>query len=363
MAIDCVSRHTVTIYDRGGENKIAELVDIASVEWGRVRDDISEASIQLAGAPCEAQNDLLSSLRSSRHEIIIHRGDERVWEGPITRMAGTRNTFEIHARDVMHYGARTTMRAAYNNAYPNIGSVVSRAALILNTELARKEALDPPINVLPYLVVHSTPTDAKTSASTAAYQYQVWEHIDELAAKAGLDYTVVGRAIHLWDTHQPLGQTPTVTQSDFLGDLVVTEYGMELATHAHVTDGKGNYGSAGANDPYYGEVELLTTSGDETEGETPPTNAEMVSQAQRNLAGRMPTPVVVRVPENSSLDPNGVLTMADLVPGAWVPLRADVIGFRLAQMQKIQNMKVTETGAGEVITITLQPASINEEEA
>jgi hypothetical protein len=363
VAIDCVSRHTVTVYDRGGVNKLAEIVDIAAVSWNRVRDDISEASIVLSGAACDEQNGILTSLRSSRHEIVIHRGGERVWEGPITRMSGTRNTFSIHARDVMHYAARTTMRNAYSNAYPNVGPTITRAALIMNTELARKEALDPPINVLPFLVLHQTPTDARTSAATHKYQYQVWEHIDELAAKAGMDYTVVGRAIHFWDTHQPLGQTQTVTQADFLGDLEVTEYGMELATHAHVTDGEGNYGSAGANDPYYGEVELLTTSGDETEGETPPTSAEMQSQAQRNLAGRIPTPLVVRVPENSSLNPNGVLTMSDLVPGVWMPLRAEVIGFNISQMQKLQNMKVTEDGSGETITVTLQPASINEEEA
>lgn len=363
MAIGCVSRHTVTIYDRGGQNKLAEIVDLSEVSWSRVRDDISEANIQLSGAPCNDQNDILSQIRSSRHEVVIHRGNERVWEGPITRISGTRNSFSIHARDVMHYAARTTMRNAYSNAYPNIGFTITRAATIMNTELARKEALDPPINVLPFLTLHQLPTDARTSAATEAYQYQVWEHIDELAAKSGMDYTVVGRAIHFWDTHQPLGQTATLTQADFLGDLEVTEYGMELATWAHVTDGEGVYGSAGANDPYYGEIEILATAEDETEGASPPTSAELASQASRNLAGRMPTPVVVRVPENSSLNPDGVLTMSDLVPGVWMPLRAEVIGFEIAQMQKLQNVKVTETGDGEQITVTLQPASINEEEA
>jgi hypothetical protein len=359
MAIDCVSKHTVTVYDRGGRNKIAEITDLSEVTWSRVRDDISEANIKLSGAPCFAQNDLLSSLRSSRHEIVIHRGSERVWEGPITRLAGSRNTFEIHARDVMHYAARTVMRKGYNNAYPKVGPVIARAALILNTELARKEALSPPINVLPYLTTHVAAGDAKTSSLTKPYEFTVFEHIDSLAARGGLDYTVVGRAIHLWDVHRPLGQTQTVTQADFLGDLVVTEYGMELATHAYVTDGEGRVGKAGANSAYYGEIEILYTATDEDEN-TSPTNDELTSQAKRNLAGRNPTPMQVRVPDNSSLNPNGLLTMADLVPGVWIPLRAEVIGFKFQQMQKLQSVKVTETGEGEVISVVLNPASLED---
>lgn len=360
MTIDCVSKHTVTIFDRGGVNKIAELTDVASVTWSRQRDDISEASIFLAGAPCDQQNDLLSSLRSSRHEVVIYRGSDRVWEGPITRLSGTANTFEIHARDVMHYAARTVMHNAYSNAYPNIGKVITRANTILTTELARKEALNPPINVLPYLTLHTKPDDAETSAVTKKYQYTVWEHIDSLAARGGLDYTVVGRAIHLWDTHQPLGQTPTVTQQDFLGSISVTEYGMEVASWAHVTNGEGLVGTAGANDPYYGELEILHTAEDE-EGEAPQTVAGLRSQAQRNLAGRIPTPIQVRVPDGSSLNPNGVLTVSDLVPGAWVPLRAQVIGFDLVQMQKLQSVKFSEDGTGETISVTLNPASIPDE--
>lgn len=357
MPIDCISKHTVAIFDRGGRTKIAELEDITEISWGRVRDDISEAEVFLTGAPCVAQNELLSSLRSSRHEVRIYRGPDVVWEGPIVRLVGARDSFSIYARDVMHYASRTVMRKAYNNAYPKIGKVIARANLILTTELARKEALSPPINVLPYVTLHTQTDDASTSASTKPYQYTVWEHIDSLAARGGLDYTVVGRAIHLWDTHQPLGQTATVTQNDFLGEITVTEYGMELATWAHVTDGEGRVGTAGANDPYYGEVEILYTAEDEDEAGSP-TDAELKSQAQRNLAGRNPSPLQVRLPSNSSVNPNGVLSIEDLVPGVYIPLRADVIGFSIVQMQKLQAMRVTETSSGEVIQVTLNPASV-----
>lgn len=363
MTIECVSRHTVAIFDRGGVNKIAELVDVAYVSWSRIRDDISEATVRLSGAPCVEQNSILSSLRSSRHELVIYRGDERVWEGPITRLTGTINTFEIHARDVMHYAARTVMRAGYDNAYPNIGSVLTRAEAILTTELARKEALTPPINVLPHFVNHEQPGDAQTSSKTLPYEMTVWEHIDSLAARGGLDYVCIGRAIHIWDVHRnSLGQTATVTQADFLGEIEVTEYGMELATWAHVTNGDGVHGSAGANDPYYGEVEILHTAEDEQGNPETDDSAVLASQAQRNLAGRNPTPVQINLPSNSGLNPNGVLSISDLVPGVWMPMRASVIGFDLVQMQKLKSMRVEEDSQGETISVTLLPASIAEEE-
>lgn len=365
---DCVSRHVVEIFDRGGRVKVGELNAMNQVDWARTRDDISGAGLRLNADQCVDVEELLLGLRSMRHEIAVWRGDERVWEGPITRRAGSRAGFEIHAKDVMHYAARTIMRAGYDNRGVNAGPVLDRVALILNAELDRKEnplhGSVPPINVLPHVVFHQTGTDARTSALTLPYQYTVFEHIDSLAAKGGMDYTVVGRAIHFWDTHQPLGRLQeTATQADFLGEIVVTEYGMEVATQTAVTDGQGNYGLAGAESDYYGEVELLATAYDESEGGTPPTSAEMESQAERNRSGRTPAPVHVRVPDGSSIDPTGVLRVQNLVPGVWIPVRAEVLGFKLTQMQKLTSMRVTETPTGESISVNLYPAAIADSEA
>ena len=56
-----------------------------------------------------------------------------------------------------------------------------------------------------------------------------WEQVDDLAATAGLDYTVIGRRILLWDTHVPIGRLPTMTDGDFSDSPIVTEYGMQTA--------------------------------------------------------------------------------------------------------------------------------------
>ena len=361
----CIEQHVVEVFDRGGTVTVDAFTALSQISWGRKRDDISEASVYLNARQCVEQEDLLGKLRSMRHEIVIWRGSKRVWEGPITRRAGTRSGFQFFAKDVMQYAGRSVMRSAYDNRGTKAGKALDRAELILFNELDRLEnpgfATVPPINVVPHIVVHDSVDSAGTAAFTAPYQFEAFEHIDSLAARGGIDYTVVGRAIHLWDTHEALGRLETAaTQADFRGELVVTEYGMELATHAYVTDGQGNYGVAGAEDPYYGTIELLSTAYDESEGGDPPTSAELDSQAQRNRSGRLPAPVEVRVPDGSSIDPSGVLNIDVLVPGVWIPVRAEVYGFKLTQMQKLQSMKVTETPAGEDIAVTLTPASIND---
>jgi hypothetical protein len=238
---------------------------------------------------------------------------------------------------------------------------------IMTAELARKEALDPPIHVLPHVqYIYSTDPsvqDAKTAARTLPYQYNVFQHIDQYAARGGLDYTVIGRRIIFFDVHQKIGQTAMVTAGDFIGDPVISQYGMELGTRVIMTDGKGNWGAHGGTDPFYGEWELLHQAYDEAtaaaDGDEPPTKAELEDQAMRAHAqGKVP-PMVVRIPDNTRLNPDGVLTIDDLVPGTWIPLSASLPGRTLTQMQKLDKMSVEETaGEGEVIKVTLSPAIV-----
>lgn len=356
MALDCVSGHRAFIHDRGGVRRLFEVTNLTAVKWGRLRDEISEGEIHLDGAECQAQASYLAQIEPGRHELVIYRGLERVWEGPITRIAYTGLEVSVYAKDVMHYTYRTAIHGRYSNAYPNVAYCTNFAAQILSIELARKEALSPPINVVPFIVNHHLPTDAKTTRGVKPYQKTLYEEVDDMAAKAGIDYTVVGRAIHLWDTHENLGQTAVVTENDFLGHVTVSVYGMELATHAICSDGEDTYAVAGAIDPYYGEWEILVTS-DTEEGEQSPTLEELTSQARANLAGRKPTPLQVRIPDNSSLNPNGVLSMSDLVPGVWIPLRAETPIRSIQQMQKLNAVTVTEDESGETINVTLYPAA------
>ena len=358
-------KHTAFLYDRGGKRQIAALSPLARVKWGRLRDDISSATVTVK-APDPVCAEALAMAEAGRMELVIFRGNLRVWEGPVVRLSYQRDTVEIEAHDVMHYVRRTIMRNEYDNRYPNNGPVLDRLERIFTAEMARWEAVDPAANVLSHMKFIRadgvTSTDAGTAAWTKPYEMTLFQHMDTYAARGGIDYTVIGRSIYVFDTHTKLGQTPMVTRNDFLGDPIISQYGMELATYVAMTDGKGNYGEAGGTDPYYGIWEALFQAYDENAGpaETnqPPSVAEMTSQAKRTWSATKYPPVVVRVPDNSRINPNGVLDITFLVPGTWVPVNAEVPGRNVTQMQKLDNMTVEETPEkGEVITATFSPAT------
>lgn len=361
MSFNCET-HQAYIYDRGGRRRIGQIGPLTQVTWERVRDDISFGNV-LTEQPNAECAEMLAGIEPNRHELVIVRGNERVWEGPVTRIGFHRTYVEVEARDVMHYAYRTAKRNRYNNAYPNIQSTIQRSLNMLNGELVRKEALDPPINVLPWVKAFTTPDDSRTSKDTPAYEGTVYDDIDAMAYRSGMDYTVVGRSILLFDTHTVFAKTPDVTEQDFIGDIVVTMYGMDGATHAYVRSEEGLVGTAGGNDPYYGEWEVVDTAWWE-EGTEPPTQAALNSQAKRNLDGKNPVPVVVRVPDNSTLNPNGALEIKHLVPGIRIPLRATLTAKKVSQMQKLDRVSVIENQEkGELIRVTMSPASLDDANA
>lgn len=363
MALSC-SLHTAYVYDRGGLRVIGKFGPLTKIKWGRTRDDISVATATVAAPSAECREDL-KLIASGRHELVVFRGDQRVWEGPITRITYRGAAMEIEAKDVMHYANRTIMRNEYDNRYPNNTTALARIQRIFRTELARKEALDPPVNVIRHAqYLFADPAkgekDAGTAARTLKYEMTLFEHIDNYAQRGGIDYTVVGRSVLFFDVRKAIGKTPMVTASDFLEDPIITEYGMELATYVSHTDGKGHQGDAGGTDPYYGEWEVLFQAYDEDaerDGDEPPSIAELRSQAQRTLSQSYRPPVVVRVPDNTSINPKGVLRIEDLVPGVHIPMTAKLPGRTLSQVQKLDSMTVTESAAeGEKISVVLSPA-------
>lgn len=363
MALSC-EIHRAFIYDRGGANRLFEITPVTSVSWERVRDATSQAKVSIADPGEDCQRRMLR-VHPNRHELVIFRGSDRVWEGPISLMAWHIDRIEVTARDVLYYAHRTVMRAGYDNAHPNIVTTIQRSINVLG-ELARKEALDPPINVLPHVTAYTTPGDARTSKVTIPYQSTVLDDIDAMAWRSGMDYTVVGRRILLFDTHTVFYTTPQVTEADFLAEIVVTQYGLEHATWAVSLGPTGNAGIGYAEgttlgvDPFYGEWEVADSAYDE-DGTAAPTEAALEEQATRTLHGRNPVPLHVRIPDNSRINPNGVLKLEHLVPGVRIPLRATLLTLEVAQIQKLNRVSVTEDGEnGEAISVTLYPASIND---
>jgi predicted lipoprotein len=65
----------------------------------------------------------------------------------------------------------------------------------------------------------------------------------------------------------------------------------------------------------------------------------------------------VRVPDNSTINPDVNLGFDQLVPGVWIPVRAHGTIREVSQWQKLDSVTVEVTGdGGERIMVTMSPA-------
>lgn len=361
--------HRVFIYRRGGLTRVGEITDIETLRWGRVRDDVSTARVVVRGWGPDCGH-LLAQLQTWAYEMVIFRDNgysvDRVWEGPLTLLTYEYDRVVLQARDVMVYPYRRIIRQKMSDA--GLGStVVDRAVRVLQNALAPD---DP--NVLAYLQpLDDGNNSARQYRTTPAYSRTAFEEVDDMASNASLDYTVVGRSILLWGTKQRIGTLPEFRDSDLGAFPIVSEYGMNMANRYAVGDGAGVYGEAtrlGAegDDPIYGLVEVLSSSwasdsasdsGTYTEAGLETIRQSFKEFSERSIADRYPPPVVVRVPDNTSLNPDTVVSIQHLVPGVVVPLRSTGTLRAVFENQKLDSVTVTEEAGVETITITVSPFS------
>lgn len=353
-------RNRAYIYDRGAttDKIVGEVMDPLMVEWGRDRDDTSVARVQAKAARCSR---LIEPGNVMRYEMVVERDGEREWEGPITYMKTVNGVAEIQAKDISFYLNRTALTRTWDNTKNSV-YVIDRIRSIIEYECRRKEQLG--YRIIEGLITKPSTDGARTKKLTLPYEKYVFEEMDDMAWRNGIDYTVVRRNLLLNDTDYDLGQMRVLTQEDFDGDMSLTTYGLELATRSIVTDGMGRAGvyegdTGNGEHPYYGEIVLLHTeynesaADDDDDSDTP--ISVLKSQAQRNYMGRERPMSGIKVSENSQL----VGCVADelmpyLIPGMRAPVVLDEPSLpRMSEMMRLDSMKVSETSEGESVSVTL----------
>ena len=405
MANQCITNHSAFVYDRGGKRRIGPVINISLVRWSRHRDNTSDAMVRVEGSNCDENAAILNEIRTHRHELVIFRGNERAWEGPLHRIATGPGWAELHARDVSEYLFAQPMTQAYENSTLPDGTVRSttvtgRIENIIEYEMSHGRIMTipassvtlaeisawtaaggtataigdqwmitvpsfesntiwPGTNILPHLDVRHFPNEARTGMDTFAFETTVGLHLQSLVRRSGIDFTVLGRSIIIWDVSRHIGILPTMTEASFSEEVITTEYGADHAQAAYSVGQNGMYGQALNLDnlAYYGPWTDMHTVYNE-DGSAEPSQNQLNSQASRNLAGRSPAPIEVRVPDNSTIYLSPEIGINALVPGVQVPLRATLNYRQLAQQQKIDAVVVEESGdSGETVSVTLTPAT------
>lgn len=340
-SLGCPETYTVAIGDRTGGREYGS-VEPSALDWSRILDDTSDASVTVPyqGAECCA---LLGKTRTWCNSLIFYRDQQRVWEGPVTRITHRGEDTVLSARDVTQWLFRRKIRALLDYT----GTKKADLAVIARLLVEHGFGPDDP-NVLMYLWVSASGiVGERKYAANSGY---VLDHLRELA-RTGVDFTVLGRRIILTG-EGPLGRLPGLTDGHFAGPLNVIEDGLSAITHATVL-GKGVMAESGG----IGACGLLEYLASEEEIQDV---ASARAEAVALVGAGEPAPVFVEVPDDAQLAPEAPVGIEDLIPGVVVPVTSTATCRTIAADLRLLRVRVTYTEAdGEKVGITLAPLGVD----
>jgi hypothetical protein len=213
------------LYDRGGERMLAEFERPVKVVWGRGLDDISTASVLMTVDRLNCE--WLGQIRAGRHELVIRRNGDRVWEGTCTRPVFGPDTVEVLAKDVLYPTTRRVHRGRFTDPANGVAEL----------EQALRDAyrFDDP-NVLAWLEMRAEGAPLVETAVNRADQYY-WDAIGDILDQ-GVHVTTVGRRIVAWPSSTVLSQTTLLRSGEGLNsDISVIEDALSMNTRAVLAGG------------------------------------------------------------------------------------------------------------------------------
>lgn len=364
MAVFACGRHTAQIRERGGVTVVGDADPLLRVRWTRIRDDISQAQIEVPTYQC---CDLLSEVGTIKHELHIFRDGVNVWQGVITRIEFDNDIVTIFANDLLWVMTKSAVEEGYNHSYPNIANTIEVMHWLANAQTFYKNS-DPwqmtgvfggSQHLWP---VHHADVEDDPKSARVLFPYSVtaWEEFDKYAEDYGADYTTVGRDVFYWDNHLAWKVIPDLDE-EWISDFPrIVEYGNQLVTRQIVTNGKGYAGMKAAPSgvrAVYGYIDHIISNVSESSIVEGPPSVEDVTAwaetARRNLDGAYPPPVAVVIPANTTLLPGSPWDIDDLFPGAWFQVSVDRHCRSVTEWQRLQEVVVEETAPqGETIQFT-----------
>lgn len=383
--LGCASSYTVTLHYQGGQRVYSYPEAVESVEWSRIRRGVSKATVVLSkqslSSECAA---LMVDVWPLTHEVTIYRDERAVWQGPIIRRPMVRGqagqtSITLEAQDA---GAWLERRL------PHRGVKLSDVGL---DEAAREvmrscfEHQDP--NLLRH--VSSASFEDQEPASHTIHAYGQWgiDELDDLAEQ-GMDWTFVGRALHLSPPATVDTQAQAqLTSHDLMGDVELEIDGQEYASLVYAapqaTDGVWEHlEGVGGVSPHFGLVEQVVQTDlswhvdDEgnwdppqsPDGEDPLSREEtekaLVRAAQERREQVSRPLILVRASEGSRLSPDSPISMDRLVPGVRIDLALDEQDFLFSVVRpmRLTRVDVTWDGSNEQVGVALSQIGTPEDD-
>lgn len=346
--LGCVEQYSILVASKEGI-PLGEL-PVSQVEWSRVLDDFSEATVvvPLADPTCCG---ILNQIQVWHHELQLFRDGVYVWSGPIVNVTGNRTTVTIIARDLF---ALLQKRIIHNQicfalaCAPTPPGSPADLATIATALINDALAVDG----------HGYTVDATLCGQIGERLYQPGENAFNALQETfrlGLDATCLGRKIVLGAANggAPFGRSATLGCDDFLGDLAFEQDGLAAATRA-ITLGEGVVGvavapgaDANGEHPYYGLLEYVSL--DRQELNTQP----LADQAAAAIiTATFPPPTNLITPTGSQLSPNAPISISELVPGTLTTVVVDCLCRDVQADLVLLKLEVSWGPDGEVVQVT-----------
>ncbi|MET7809732.1 hypothetical protein ABZT26_02595 [Streptomyces sp. NPDC005395] len=327
--------HSARIVDRDGAT-ITDAHVLAKVEWTRVLDDTSSATVTIRpdGGCCRR----LDRVRSWRHNLQIYRNDDFVWEGPIILPDWSGDEVTIQAVDVLGWLDR---RVPHESIAFTRRDLTEIAAWLIEDGFAPD---DPGHDV--QIIGRSRILGDREYVKDIE---QTGDHLRRLA-ETGIDYTAVGRRILILpeDHCERVGR---LTDADFPDGLTVSEDGTAIGTRWIIEGRDGVLGIDGGKDAFYGLLEQYS----EESSILDESSAQAAARSRRR--GSLPAPVFISSQE-ATLSPDAAIELPSLVPGWCVDVTSTRTCRTISQSMKINGIKVTEDASGETVAVHLAPAGV-----
>lgn len=378
-----VPETTVGLATRGGGSILA-MLPFSSLTYGRRLGDMSDCSLLVPTGDCtDALGVALEAVNPWEHELIVWRGTDEVWVGPVQGVAWTANGVEIRARDVFQWLEHRIMgRNGSASANQDLAaSFVGFGADGIGSDLPGPVNND--------VEMDFRYVDCGTTAAIFVNAADMRYAADEMRGLAGtdVDWTVLGRTVwaggeefvagivssggHTWwqadgtvsfsvtlsGDNLPVSPTaPLITEH-------VDQPRAERLPQATYVVIKGSFaglegdeafgataiqpqGTAGGiNDATLGTVDLVETNSSVRDT----TSATAAAVARKALYGG--DQLVCRWLPDSSV------RFHHLVPGARVPVAVQVGCRFLDRDMRLVEVSVGVQGADEVVTLRLGPVS------
>lgn len=356
------------VYEKGGTVLVGEIEGATRIRWNRIRDEISTAQVVAGSNDC---CELMSGVEPVAFELHIERDGELVWCGPITRIEFEWDSIEVFAEDMLWVAKRRALSTSYNFGPADEGGTGSTDAVtfvngLLASDVYGKNGDE--WNMLAYLNPVSGPVgcDATTSRQVNAWSTTVWEELDLLAEDYGIDYTVVGRDIYIFDVNLNWDELPTLYDTDIAEAPRIVEYGNALATRFIRTDGSGYAGRAEAPPAvkvqYASDIDFISNQPRQSAFNSAgvaarPSRGRLSSwlrTAQRRLVSLHPVKRAVVIPANSTLLPSSAWDVNTIMPGSWFPVSVThPCRGTISEYARLQEVVVEESGDdGEKVAVT-----------